>query len=111
MSARIVVLYSSVDDIVRIPAVTEAGAGMRSTTGRVSVTPAGRGRDVTQTSMSVLTSPVVTEEHVRTGLVSSPVTVSQDTMEISVSWMLTSVTGTKLITTFLFSLNTFYPIL
>ena len=35
----------------RIPAVTEVGAGMRSTTGPVTVTQAGRGRDATPTSM------------------------------------------------------------
>ena len=65
LPARIVDLYS-VNVDVRIPAVTEAGAGMRSTTGRVSVTQAGRVRDVTPTSMSALTSPVSTEELART---------------------------------------------
>ena len=79
----------------RIPAVTEVGAGMKSTTGPVTVTRAGRGRDVRPTSMSALSSPVVTEEPARTGWANTPVTVWLATTGTTVSWMLTSVTGTN----------------
>ena len=77
----------------RIPAVTEVGAGTRSMTGPATVIPAGRGRDVTPTSMSALTSPVWTEEPVRTVLANTPVTACPATTGTTVSWMLTSATG------------------
>ena len=79
----------------RIPAVTEVGAGTRSTTGPVTVILAGRASDVTPTSMSAQTSPVTTEEPARTGSASTPVTVCLATMGTTASWMLTSVTGTN----------------
>ena len=79
----------------RIPVVTEVGAGMRSTTGPVTVILAGRASDVTPTSMSALRSPVATEEPARTGLANTPVTVCLATMGTTASWMLTSVTGTN----------------
>ena len=80
-------------DCFRIPAVTEVGAGMRSTTGPVTVILAGRARDVRQTSMSALTSHVGTEEPARTGSANTPANVWLATMGTTVSWMLTSVTG------------------